>query len=33
VDAGGGAGKVRAIVTALLVLVAGCAILFLDATG
>jgi hypothetical protein len=33
VDAGGGAGKPRAIVTALLVLVAGCAILFLDATG
>jgi membrane-bound metal-dependent hydrolase YbcI (DUF457 family) len=33
VDARGGAGKGRAIVTALLVLVAGCAILFLDATG
>jgi membrane-bound metal-dependent hydrolase YbcI (DUF457 family) len=33
VDAGRGAGKARAIVTALLVLVAGCAILALDATG
>jgi membrane-bound metal-dependent hydrolase YbcI (DUF457 family) len=33
VEARGSAGKGRAIVTALLVLVAGCAILFLDATG
>ena len=33
VDAIGGAGQARAIVTALLVLIAGCAVLLLDATG
>jgi len=33
VDAAGGAGRIRAVVAALLVLVAGIGILFLDATG
>ena len=33
VDGAGGAGKIRAIVTTALTLVAGCAVLFLDATG